>query len=115
MTVALFFDVHVHRAIGTALRLRGVDLVTAQEDGSDRLPDDELLNRATALGRVLVTYDSDFLTEAARRQTHGVPFAGVVFAHLHRVTIRSCAEDLALIAEVMDPAEMANRVEFLPL
>ena len=33
MTVALYMDVRVHRAITTGLRLRDVDVLTAQEDG----------------------------------------------------------------------------------
>ena len=35
------------------LRLRGVDLITAYEDGADEIDDDELLDRATSLGRAL--------------------------------------------------------------
>ena len=33
MSVAIYMDEHVHRAITAGLRLRGVDVVTAQEDG----------------------------------------------------------------------------------
>ena len=61
-------DVHVSAAIPEGLRLRGVDVLTAQEDGRRRLPDPELLDRATALGRVLFTQDDDLLREAAERQ-----------------------------------------------
>ena len=38
--------------------------------------DDELLTRATALGRVLLTQDADFLEIAARWQRQGMPSAG---------------------------------------
>jgi hypothetical protein len=48
-----YMDVHVPAAVTQALRLRGVDVLTAQEDNARRLLDDELLDRATALGRVL--------------------------------------------------------------
>ena len=48
-------DVHISAAITEGLRLRGVDVLTAQEDGARRLPDPALLNRATELGRVLFT------------------------------------------------------------
>ena len=60
-------DVHVHAAITEGLRLRGVDVLTAQEDGGRRLRDPALLDRATALGRVLFTQDDDLLREAAER------------------------------------------------
>ena len=57
-------DVHVRRAVTVALRLREVDVLTAQEDGSQRLADPELLDRATALDRVLFSQDRDLLREA---------------------------------------------------
>jgi predicted nuclease of predicted toxin-antitoxin system len=75
MTVGLYMDVHVHRAITTGLRLRGVDVLTAQEDGYRRAVDDVLLDRATELQRVLFTQDEDLLAEAKRRQMQSVPFA----------------------------------------
>jgi predicted nuclease of predicted toxin-antitoxin system len=53
------------------LRLRGIDILTAQEDGAAQLLDPELLTRATELGRVFFTEDDDLLKEAARRQETG--------------------------------------------
>jgi predicted nuclease of predicted toxin-antitoxin system len=61
MSLALFMDEHVKSAVSRALRQRGINVITAQEDGSDGLPDEELLDRASDLGRVLVTHDEDFL------------------------------------------------------
>jgi hypothetical protein len=37
--------------------LRSVDVLTAQEDGASELDKDRLLQRATDLGRVLVSQD----------------------------------------------------------
>jgi len=91
-------DVHVPDAITVGLRLRGVDVLTAQEDGARRFPDAMLLDRATALGRVLFSQDDDLLREAAERQQRDVPFAGVVYAHQLRVTIGQCVRDLELLA-----------------
>jgi predicted nuclease of predicted toxin-antitoxin system len=81
MTLVFYMDVQVHGSITNGLRSRGVDVLTAQEDGFDETPDDEVLNRATALGRVLVTYDHDFLVETHERQLAGMDFAGIVFSH----------------------------------
>jgi hypothetical protein len=53
VTVALYMDEHVHRAITTNLRLRGIDVLTAQDDGRRQVPDHILLDRATELQRVL--------------------------------------------------------------
>ena len=42
MGVALYLDVHVPRAIAVQLRRRGVDVLTAIEDGCDQMPWDRL-------------------------------------------------------------------------
>ncbi len=115
MSIKLYMDVHVPRAVTIALRLRGVDVLTAQEDGAGSLGDAELLARATELARVLFSQDDDLLREAARLQAAGVPFAGVVYGHQLKVTIGQCVRDLALIAEVAEPTELASCVEYLPL
>ena len=57
MAVALYMDVHVPLAITEQLRRRGIDVLTAIEDGSATLDDDVLLERALELGRVLFTQD----------------------------------------------------------
>jgi predicted nuclease of predicted toxin-antitoxin system len=108
-------DVHIPAAITVGLRQRGVDVLTAQEDGGRRLPDDQLLDRSTALGRVLFTWDDDLLREATERQRHGMVFAGIVYGHQQNVTIGQCVRDLELLATVNEPEDCANRVEYLPL
>ena len=108
-------DVHVRRAVTEALRLRGVDVITAQEDDANRLKDPELLNRATSLGRALFSQDEDLLREAKRRQQTGESFAGVVYAHQLNVTVAGCIEDLELIATSSDLDDWLNQVVFLPL
>ena len=90
-------------------------MLTAQEDDQRRLRDDKLLDRATSLGRVLFTQDDDLLREAAERQRHGVAFAGVIYGHQLKVAIGQCIRDLELLAKTSEPADCANRVEYLPL
>ena len=115
MTVALYMDEHVHRAITAGLRLRGVDVLTAQEDNRRHAPDNVLLDRATELRRVLFTQDEDLLAEANHRQQERIPFAGVVYGHQMHVTISVCVSDLEVIAKAANPEDLANRVEYLPL
>jgi len=115
MPISLYMDAHVPRAITLGLRLRTVDVLTAQEDGSETLSDSELLNRATQLNRVLFTFDDDLLVEAAKRQEEGKSFSGVIYAHPLRITIGQCIRDLELIAKAGDPQDLRDRVEFLPL
>lgn len=115
MSLALYFDEHVHRAIADGLRLRGVDVLTIQQDGRRSLPDPQVLDRATELGRVLFSQDDDLLAEARRRQRLGQPFVGVIYAHSLHVTIGDCVRDLELIAKISFPEDLANQVQFLPL
>ncbi len=53
MAAGLYMDVHIPRAITNGLRLRDVDVLTAQEDGTATLEDSVLLDRSTELGRLL--------------------------------------------------------------
>ena len=111
----LYMDVHVPFAITAGLRMRGLDVLTAQEDGAAELDDEVLLDRVTALGRIIFTRDVDFLAHARERQRTGVTFSGVVYAHQLKASIGQCVADLELIAEVYEPEDMINRVEYLPL
>jgi predicted nuclease of predicted toxin-antitoxin system len=115
MSVHLYMDVHVRRAVTAGLRLRGVDVLTAQEDGNRELLDPELLDRATELGRVLFTQDDDLLREAKRRQQTGKSFAVIIYAHQLGITVSQCIADLELIAQASEPHEWLNRTIYLPL
>jgi predicted nuclease of predicted toxin-antitoxin system len=108
-------DVHVPAAITRSLAARGVDVITAQTDGASRLPDKVVLDRAGELGRILFTRDEDFPAETADRLRGNIFFAGVVYAHQLKVTIGRCVQDLELIAKCAEPAELANRVLYLPM
>jgi len=115
MAVALYMDAHIPRAITVEVRLRGIDVVTAQEDNAASLPDPELLNRATALQRALFSFDDDLLAEATRRQREGIDFAGVIYAHPLLTSIGTCVRNLEMIAKVGQAEDLVNQVLFLPL
>ena len=108
-------DVHVPQAITVGLRLRQVDVLTAQADGARRFSDPDLLDRATALERILFTQDDDLLREAAERQQSRKVFAGVIYAHQERVSIGQCIKDLEFLAKAGELEDFANKVEYLPL
>ena len=108
-------DVHVPYAISLGLRLRDVNVLTAQEDATTEMSDADLLDRATSLGRALFTQDGDFRRLASELQKKGQPFTGVIFAHQADVTIGQCVNDLELIAKAYEPEDIGNRVEYLPL
>ena len=115
MPVRLYMDVHVPEAITDQLRRRGIDVLTAVEDSADRLPDDELLQRASALGRLMFTQDIRFMALAEQWQKEGREFAGLLFGHQLRSTIGQFVQDIELIAAASEPAEWLNAVERLPL
>jgi predicted nuclease of predicted toxin-antitoxin system len=108
-------DVHVPRAVTTALRLRMIDVLTAQEDGTAQLDDGRLLERAAELSRILVSQDKDLLGEGTRRLRQHRPFSGIVYAHQLRVTIGQMVEDLELIARATSQEEWQGRIEYLPI
>jgi hypothetical protein len=85
-------DVHVPYPITAALLERNVDVLTAQWDGTDRWSDSDLLDRAGALGRILVSQDEDLLAEAAHRQRTGRQFSGLIYSRQQGITIRRMIE-----------------------
>lgn len=115
MSIEIYMDVHVRRAVTDGLRLRGIDVLTAQEDGTAEFEDPELLDRATELNRVLFSQDDDLLREANKRQQTGEMFAGVIYAHQLNITVGQCIRDLELIAKVTEPSEWLNATVYLPL
>jgi hypothetical protein len=114
MPVQLYLDVHVDKAIHDQLRLRGVDVVRAQDDGAGEMPDEELLQHATELGRVIFTQDLRFKAMAENWQGQGKTFSGLLFGNQLGVTIGTYVKDLELIAKATDPAEWVNVVQHLP-
>ena len=96
-------------------RQRGADVLRAQDDGTARLSDSGLLDRATELGRVIVTYDDDFLADAVERQRTGVRFSGVVFVSTGGMSVGELAEQLQIVAECMTIGEFADRIIYIPL
>jgi hypothetical protein len=113
--LAFYMDHHIHRAITEGLRRRGIDVLTAFEDGTDEQDDELLLERAARLGRIIVSQDQDFLRIAGSWQRTSREFPGVLYAIQQRVNIGQTIEYLELIAVLKSPEEMQNQVEYIPL
>ena len=111
----IYVDVHVKSAITVGLRKRGIDVLTAQEDETREFDDEPLLDRATFLNRVLFTQDEDLLAIAGERQKSGAFFTGVIYGHQLAATVGKYVLDLELMCKVLEPEDMANRIEYLPL
>lgn len=77
MSLRPYMDEHVPSAITNALRARGIDVLTVQEDGRGGTADSDVGNRAAALAKVIVSEDSDMAREATRRMRRGERFPGL--------------------------------------
>ena len=114
MAIPLYMDVHVPQSITDQLRRRGIDVLTAFDDEALEFPDDQLLERATQLKRVLFTQDIRFRVLAESWQADGKKFAGLVFGHQLGGTIGEFVRDLELIAKASESNEWINAVEYIP-
>jgi predicted nuclease of predicted toxin-antitoxin system len=111
----LYMDHHVPSAVTARLRRRGIDVLTAYEDGYAQATDEMVLQRATLLGRVVFTQDEDFLVIASQWRQAGRPFAGVVFGRQESINIGEAIEWLELVVQASEPEQMRDGVQFIPL
>ena len=114
MGVALYMDVHVPGPITQQLRRRGIDVLTAHDDAHDQFDDEDVLLRATELGRVVFTQDVRFRVLAEDRQRQGRELARLLFGPQLGGTIGQYVQDLELIAKASEPAEWRSVIQFLP-
>lgn len=115
MALPVYMDVHVPAAITFGLRRRGIDVLTSQDDGTRRATDEVLLKRATQLGRILLSQDTDLLAIAQAWQSTGHEFGGLFFAHQEGASIGRLIEDIELLVTCAAREELANTVTYLPL
>ncbi len=113
--LAFYMDHQFPVSVTRGLRRRGVDVLTAFDDGTQEVNDEQLLIRATELGRVLVTLDKGFLVRAAKWQIDGREFTGIVFAVQRSMLVGVAIEYLEILARVLEPHEIRNRVEHIPV
>ena len=92
MTIALYMDEQVPKAITIGLRLRGVDVLTIQEDNRIGAADIDLLERAIELNRVMFSRDRDFLIEANHRQAKGINFLGLFMPINKKLILETASE-----------------------
>ena len=107
-TIIFHLDEQMHPGIAEALRRRTINITTTPDAGLVGASDPTQLAFASAMGRVIVTRDADFL--ALHRQ--GTPHAGIAYAHPRR-SIGYIIHHLVLIWEILEPDDMTNRLEFL--
>ena len=107
-----FADEHVKAAIVEGLRLRGMDVVTAQERDQRQVDDEALLAVATREGRLLLTNDADFLRIHSRWLSHQKSHAGIVFWR-QDLAVGPAVRRILQYALKSSPADAANALRFL--
>ena len=112
--LAFYCDHHIRSEIARGLRSRGVNVLTAFEDGRSERDDEDLLIRATELDRILVTQDKGFHRIVKRWWAADRGFPGILFAIQERVDIGDMIEYMELFAHVMSAEEMRDRLEYIP-
>lgn len=97
-----------------ALRIRGVDLVTALEQGMIRRDDADHLELATAQGRVLYSFNvRDFQRLHTEYLKHDKHHAGIILAQQQRYNIGEQMRRLLRIIARLSAEEMADSLLFL--
>lgn len=107
--VRLDLDQNVLGGTAPGLRALGIDAVSAQEAGRCGLPDPDQLAFATADGRVLVTFDQDYLALHAGGTSH----AGIAWCHPTRYKVGQLIHALEILHGVLTAAEMIDNLEYL--
>jgi hypothetical protein len=115
LKVRLYMNHHVPAAVTQQLRRRAVDCLTCADDATEELDDEPLPARATQLGRIVFTQDTDFLEITNRLLRQGTEFAGLISAPQLGITIGQLVLDLELIAGASEAEELRNQILFLPL
>ena len=97
-----------------ALRLRGLDVVSAWTAGMREHNDEAHLLRATAENRALYSFNvSDYYRLHTEFLAQGKSHAGIVLAKQQRYSVGEQMRRLLKLIEEKSAEEMANQLEFL--
>lgn len=115
MKLRLYIDEDsMRRALVSALRARGVDVVTALEAGLAGRADDVQLDYATAEGRVLYSYNiSDFCRLHSAYLSAAKAHAGIIMAQQRQFSIGEQMRRLLRLVAARAPEAMQCQLEFL--
>lgn len=103
------FDEHIPNAVAKGLRRNGIDVTTPMDVGLLKAADHMHLAYATRTGRIMVTYDSDYLQLHAQQVEH----AGIAYVRPRSRNIGQLIELLVLFSQFFVADEMKNRLEYI--
>jgi hypothetical protein len=113
--IKLYFDEDaMHSRLVTALRSRGVTVVTVMDAGLTEKSDDEQLAFATQRGCVLYTFNvSDFYRLHTQWVAAGREHAGMILAPQQRFSVGEQLRRILRLRATTTTETMRNQVEFL--
>lgn len=92
-----------------------LDIIRVQDTDFYQAADPALLAWAAVEGRILLTHDVQTMTKHAYdRVRAGLPMPGVIEVRAD-LPIGQAIEEVLLVVLTSEPAELANRVLFIPL
>ena len=104
-----YLDENLPTEIAKQLQSRGIDAITVRDLNLLGESDHNHLQRATSLGRVLCTHDSDFIQLA----TDGVQHAGIIYGQQDKHYIGEWVNFLQQIHALYQSEELINIVKFV--
>jgi hypothetical protein len=98
--IRLYFDADsMERAVVSGLIARGLDATTALAEGLQDASDEEHLEHASTLGRVLFSYNArDFHRIHTAYLTRGMPHAGIILAPQQQYSVGERIRRLVALA-----------------
>ena len=109
--IKFYFDESVELAVSVQLAASGLDVVSAHSLEKLGDADKNHLQRATEMGRVLCTYDSDFLVLA----TEGAEHAGIIFAPQQKASIGGWVREIRALHARLSAEEIVGQVVYLSM
>jgi menaquinone-dependent protoporphyrinogen IX oxidase len=115
MKIRLYLDEDsMAEALVNALRDRGVDVVTANQENMVNRDDADHLDHANSLRRVLYSFNiADYCQLHTEYLDTGKPHAGIILARQQRFSIGEQMRRLLQIVAKRPSEEMQNCLEFL--
>ena len=113
MALKIYTNESAHVGVAAGLKRRGVDAMSALDSDNLGLTDEAQLEYAARKQAVVFTHDADFLRLAQewakKKRTHW----GIIYVHVDKLSVGECIRRLKEIAEVFDPGDFKDHVEFL--
>lgn len=108
--IKFYLDENISPRIASTLKMDGIDVVSVRDLGLLGDVDENHLQRATTMGRVLCTQDRDYLALHQEDKAH----AGIAFADQATASFDLWVKYLIMLHEARSAEEMTGTVFQLP-